>query len=266
KELILRPAVTTIDDTAFNGCENLSLYCCSDSTAHTYAVNKEIPYVLIDRILAVDGTDTVVDNENKLIYGVQPAQTGLTETLQPAMEGYSISADSEKVHTGMTVTLADDSNSKLAEYTVVIFGDTNGDGWYDGQDAVLVSCFANGMLTKDDVGEAVYSAADCNHDGVIDQLDVDLLNQAGALLANVDQSKPAEVLLETSSAYVEYLDLIDQSPELEIEDETDTPEADVETEDTTPEQDAKVDIFEMILNFIKSIFEMLLSYIPMPLK
>ena len=184
------------------------------------------------------------------------------------MEGYSISADSEKVYTGMTVALADDSNSKLAEYTVVIFGDVNGDSWYDGQDAIIVDCLANGMLTKDNVSEAVYTAADCNHDGVIDQLDVDLLNEAGALLANVDQSKSAEVLLETSAEYVEYIDLIDQSPEIETEDDTDIPDVDIETEET-PEadtEDAKVGIFEMILNFIKSIFEMLLSYIPMPLK
>lgn len=252
EKMILRPAVTKIDDTAFNGCENLSLYCCSDSTAHTYAVNKEIPYVLIDRILAVDGTDTVVDNENKLIYGVQPAQTGLTETLQPAMEGYSISADSEKVHTGMTVTLADESNSKLAEYTVVIFGDVNGDGWYDGQDAIIVDCLANGMLTKESVGEAVYMAADCNHDGVIDQFDVDLLNQAGTLLVNVDQTKPAEVLLETSSEYVEYLGLIAQAPEADT--------------DNTTQQDAELDIFGMIIDFIKLIVETILSYIPMLLE
>ena len=111
------------------------------------------------------------------------------------------------------------------------------------------------MLTKDNVSEAVYTAADCNHDGVIDEADVALLNEAGMLLTNVDQTKPSEVLLETSAEYVEYLDLIDQSPELDVED---TPEADTE--------DAKVDIFEMIMNFIKSIFEMLLSYIPMPLK
>ena len=152
--------------------------------------------------------------------------------------------------------------------TVVIFGDVNGDGWYDGQDAVFVSCLSNGMLTKESVGEAVYMAADCNHDGVIDQFDVDLLNQAGTLLANVDQTKPSEVLLETSAEYVEYISLIDQSPEIEIEDDTDTPAADVETEET-PEadtEDAKVDIFEMILNFIKSIFEMLLSYIPISIK
>ena len=76
------------------------------------------------------------------------------------------------------------------------------------------------------------------------------------------QLKPTEVLLETSSAYVEYLDLIDQSPEIEIEDETD---ADIET---TPEQDVNKEtkFFEMIMNFIKSILEMLLTYIPLPIK
>lgn len=116
--------------------------------------------------------------------------------------------------TGTVANLVADG--KLIEsYTVLIFGDVNGDGWYDGMDAVLVSCLANGLLTKDDVSEAVYMAADCNHDGVINQLDVDLLNQAGTLLANVDQSKSSEELLETSSAYVEYISLIDQSPETE---------------------------------------------------
>ncbi|MBR3835988.1 MAG: leucine-rich repeat protein [Clostridia bacterium] len=177
-----------------------------------------------------------------------------------------------KLGTGSKVILKD-VDTAVVEYTILIYGDTTGDGWYDGQDAIIVDCLANGMLTKEDVGEAVYTAADCNHDGVIDQLDVALLNEAGALLANVDQTKPAEVLLETSAEYVEYLDLIDQSPEIEAEDDTDTPKVDVETEETpvadtedSTQQDAKVDIFKMILNFIRSIFEMLLSYIPVPLR
>ena len=104
------------------------------------------------------------------------------------------------------------------------------------------------MLTKDNVSEAVYTAADCNHDGVLDKADVALLNEAGMLLTNVDQTKPAEVLLETSAEYVEYLDLIDQSPKV-----------DVETDDITSEQHTKINLFEMIIKFIKSIFEMLFS-------
>ena len=79
------------------------------------------------------------------------------------------------------------------------------------------------------------------------------------LLADVDQSKPTEELLETSSEYVEYLDLIDQSPEFEIEDDTksdielDVPESDemeVVPEDgieDSTQQEAKVDVFEMIM-------------------
>jgi hypothetical protein len=176
-----------------------------------------------------------------------------------------IEFDSSVVATGIVVTVTH-QNGDSESFEILLFGDVNGDSWYDGQDAIIVDCLANGMLTKDDVSEAVYMAADCNHDGVIDQLDVDLLNQAGTLLSNVDQSKPAEVLLETSAEYAEYISLIDQSPELDIEDETDAPEVDVETEET-PEQDAnkETNFFEMIMEFIKSIFEMLFAYIPMPL-
>lgn len=85
------------------------------------------------------------------------------------------------------------------------------DGIYDGQDATTINLIAHGMLTREQVGEAVWMAADCNHDGVIDNLDVNLLNRAGLLLSKVDQSKTDEELL-TDSAYTEYLSLIDQKP------------------------------------------------------
>ena len=85
------------------------------------------------------------------------------------------------------------------------------DGIYDGQDATTINLIAHGMLTHEQVGEAVWMAADCNHDGVIDNLDVNLLNRAGLLLSNVDQSKTDEEL-STDSAYTEYLSLIDPKP------------------------------------------------------
>ncbi|MBO5420611.1 MAG: hypothetical protein J6A67_01550, partial [Clostridia bacterium] len=208
----------------------------------------------------------VADNEKNILSGIAPGTVSLDGYTEILVDGLEWTYENG-IGTGCTVTLVNE-NEIVAEYVILIYGDVNGDSWYDGQDAVIVSCLANGMLTRDSASEAVYMAADCNHDGVIDESDVALLNEAGALLSNVDQTKPAEVLLETSAEYVEYLDLIDQSPEIEAEDETDTPEVDVETEET-PEadtEDATVDIFEMIMNFIKSIFEMLISYIPMPLK
>lgn len=203
----------------------------------------------------------VADNEKNILSGIAPGTVSLDGYTEILIDGLEWTYENG-IGTGCTVTLVNE-NEIVAEYVILIYGDVNGDSWYDGQDAVIVSCLINGMLAKEDAGEAVYTAADCNHDGVIDEADVALLNEAGALLTNVDQSKPTEVLLETSAEYVEYLDLIDQSFEIDAEDETDTTEVDV---DTTPEQDVKVDIFEMIMNFIKSIFEMLFAYIPVTFK
>ena len=215
-------------------------------------------------ITTYSDSTAVIDYENKLIYGLAAGvniDTIFAEYISVSDEVHYEYAGNV-VSTGNTILLYDNSTNELVDtYTFIIFGDVNGDGWYDGMDAVLVSCLANGMLTQDDVSEAVYMAADCNHDGVIDHLDVALLNQAGTLLATIDQSRSAEVLLETSSAYVEYISLVDQSPEIEVDDETGV---DVETEDT-PEQDegkAETSIIEMIFNFIKSIIEMLPIFLP----
>lgn len=117
------------------------------------------------------------------------------------------------IGTGVEVEVRDKTTGLLnAKYIVILYGDVNGDGWYDGTDAVTVSCIEKEMLTKEHVGEAVYMAADCNHDGAVDSLDADILQQAGLLLKEIDQSKPTKELLATSSAYVEYINLIDQSP------------------------------------------------------
>ncbi len=247
--------ITTPPTGEFDGTETFTCICGD-------YYEESVPALGFD---VFDGV--AIDFATNTISGFNAGDTSLDSYTTTVNDNYvwEYETSNGKLGTGSKAILKD-GDTVIGEYTILVYGDATCDSWYDGQDAIIVDCLANGMLTKDDVGEAVYMAADCNHDGVIDQLDVALLNQAGTLLANVDQSKPAEVLLETSSEYVEYLDLIDQSPEIDAEDDTDIPEVDVETEDTTPEQDAKVDIFKMIMNFIKSIFEMLLSYIPMPLK
>jgi hypothetical protein len=233
------------------------------SKVHSCTACGKTEAVTIPAIGFETADGVTVDFEKNIISGFNAGVSSLDSYTTIVNENYvwEYEAANGKLGTGSKAILKY-GETVVAEYTILVYGDTTGDSWYDGQDAIIVSCLANGMLTKEDVGEAVYMAADCNHDGVIDQLDVDLLNQAGTLLANVDQSKPTEVLLETSSEYVEYLDLIDQSPE--IEDEPESPEADVETEDTIPGQDTKVNVFGMIMNFIRYIIEMILSRIPVP--
>lgn len=191
-------------------------------------------------------------------------------------EGTELS-DTDKVGTDTVVCLMD-GDDILDEKTFIMTGDVNGDGWYDGQDSTIVACIAEGMLTADDVSEAVYIAADCNYDGVIDQKDVELLNKAGALISNVDQNQPAEEL-EEDEDFVAYASLIDQTADFEIEiEDTDEipaepdeevntdPENGENTEDdsTQPEDDTNNSFewsFLSILEFFKSVFSFLMSLI-----
>ena len=186
-------------------------------------------------------TTAVVDYDNGMISGIAPKLDSLDSFIETAENGLTLSYSTDTIGTGTTVNVC--KNGEVVDaYTTVIFGDVNGDGVYDGMDAMIVNCIANGMLTKEQVGEAVYMAADCNHDGVIDNLDVDILQQAGILLASVDQSKSEEELLETSSAYVEYLNLIDQTVETKT----------TEVVDEEPvEPGYTFNFFETLITFIK---------------
>lgn len=152
---------------------------------------------------------------------------------------FSVSYNTSKVGTDTVFTVTDKNTGKLVKkYRIVIFGDVNGDGWYDGTDAVVVNLIANGMLTEEQVGEAVYMASDCNHDEVIDNLDVKILEQAGLLLADIEQTKSAEEL-QTVSNYIEYLNLIDQNPT---------------TDETIDEPTAETSFFQWFINFIVKVF------------
>ena len=165
----------------------------------------------------------------------------MSESISVSSNGL-LEFDNQIIGTGTKLKVFDkETGDKDCEYTIIIFGDVNGDGWYDGEDAVIVSCLANGMLTKDDVGEAAYMAADCNHDGVIDPMDVALLHQAGLLFANIDQTK-SETELATDSNYIEYSELIDQTL-----DNSDNTVCDLSS------------LFAFILEFVKMLLSMIFA-------
>ena len=189
--------------------------------SHALSANDSVR-VADGNFTLTSGKDTVVDNENGLIYGIASNSADINSYVNTVDDTMTVECDSALLGTGSIVNIVKD-DVVVDSYKIVVFGDVNGDGWYDGMDAVTVSCIANGLLTKDQIGEAAYMAADCNHDGVVDEFDVAILNQAGVLLANVDQTKTQEEL-SADSDYVEYLNLIDQNPT--IEEETQEPEQD----------------------------------------
>lgn len=129
----------------------------------------------------------VIDYDKKIIYGIDQNLISLDTYIKTTKSGLTVSCDTAVIGTGTTVSVSE--NGKVIEtYTTVLFGDVDGDGKYDGTDAVIVNCVANGMLSKEQIGEAEYMAADCNHDDVIDENDVDILIDAGLLLATVNQT------------------------------------------------------------------------------
>lgn len=205
-----------------------------------------------------------IDYSSDLIYGLDAGSTSLENYITLAGNyTWSYETANNRLGTGSRAVIKD-GDTVIDEYTILVYGDVNGDSWYDGQDAVLVSCLTNGMLTENMVDTAVYMAADCNHDGVIDETDTALLNEAGTLLASVDQTKPIEVLLETSSEYVEYLALIDQSPMIQ---ETET-EAEYEVQEDLQDSSGAtyIDVFGFIRAWFEKLLETLLSFIPVPYK
>lgn len=220
----------------------------STSTSGSFDVTLTLNSAL-ETLTPTENTTTVIDTLNGYIYGINPRMDNpldyfsINSGYDCDMNGSSTLPDGNSCYGTGSIFTVKSGDTVVAKYSLIIFGDVNGDGWYDGQDAITVSCLANGMLTREQVGEAVWMAADCNHDGVIDQLDVDLLNQAGVLLSSVDQTKPTGELIETSAEYNEYLGLIDQ---MGSEDTTET-----------PTQDESDSFFTRIIALIESIVKLI---------
>ncbi len=204
------------------------------------------------KVVGVEAISTAsIDFDTGIITGLSANLTSIDDYVEISDSSCELKYDS--LGTDSIVYLTRD-DEVIDAYTVVIFGDVNGDGWYDGQDAVTVSMIAGGMLTREQVGEAVWMAADCNHDGVINQADVELLNQAGVLLSNVDQTKTSDELLETSSEYIEYLNLIDQQTDA---DSDEAPEDNTEDyEDPT-----ELSLWNIIVKYFVELVKKFLSVI-----
>ena len=163
-------------------------------------------------LAVINGSGAVITND-KFIYGLAAGLDSIEGYVTASADGceVKVTKSGDKIGTGTLVEIYKDGYLVDA-YTVVIFGDVDGDGWYDAQDAFIVSLITNGLLTREQTGEAKYLAADCNHDGVIDGADIEILQNAGLLLGDVDQSKSQEEL-QSDSVYEEYSSLIEQSPD-----------------------------------------------------
>lgn len=163
-------------------------YKVTEKDATLYAVWSAVNV----RIEPAKDTNTVVDNIFSLIYGIKEMLTK-SEFMSSFVDVIGDTANvkiTEKLGfgTGTTVELFD-GETAVKTYAIVVYGDVDGDGIADGQDVQIAELLSMGALTKANVGEAVYEAADCNHDGAITDADVQIIIESGLKMQTVDQSK-----------------------------------------------------------------------------
>ena len=160
-----------------------------------------------------------------VISGLSVNLNGLDDYLTVNDATMTLAYATDVIGTGTKVFVMQ-GDEVVNEFTTLLFGDVNGDGWYDGTDAYFVQLVASGMVSQSALTAMQRTAADCNHDNAIDAADAAVLERAGLLLSSVDQTAPREEL-ETNSVFLEYCGLIDQSMEPI---ESDQPTEDVEAQ------------------------------------
>lgn len=158
KTIVIPNGVTNIEENVFVKCDDLAIICEDKSVAKTYAVDNGFSYI-------INSKDTRFDVVPEYIY---KNETGIkTDEIVSGSDDITCSADTSFAGTGVVLDVL--RNGELhSQYTLIVNGDTNGDGFIDALDAFDVHIASNGIGTLD----GVYAiAADTNSDGEIDLSD-----------------------------------------------------------------------------------------------
>ncbi len=113
--------------------------------------------------------------------------------------GYSTGGDSMTIiptengnGTGAKVNIVSDPDGDGeydidTQYTMIIFGDVNGDSFIDGQDAVIMRAYAASMLRVRNSTKHIGTAGDLNFDGTIGASDAKVVENAGLKKETINQ-------------------------------------------------------------------------------
>lgn len=163
---------------------NVVIYGYSGSSAQSYVADTNesfVSFALLPDISAVENSTCVIDRENKIIYGLCTRLTRASLRLFIEMSGGEGTYDVESngygmryIGTGHKINLKLPDGTKTETYTVLIFGDLNGDGIIDASDVAVLSHILANKITRDEIymlaGDVV------NYGDGITQEDVDYLS------------------------------------------------------------------------------------------
>jgi len=179
-------SVTNIGNNAFYGCNNVTIFGILGSYAEGYAEKNGIPFVS-HMIASKNNTGCIVDYANMFIYGLISGATSLNGYIKIA-NGYQLSYSPNGVlGTGTILNVIKDGVT-VETYTIVLYGDDNGDGNIDSIDAGTAVDYQNYMVNWDPVKDAAFiKAADVNGDGNIDSIDAGVMVDVQNYMLTINQ-------------------------------------------------------------------------------
>lgn len=159
----------------------------------TVSTSKTYTYKMLDAVEFIDygatkpevefnlNTTVTSDAKTGYIYGLDEGFADIASYVT-VKDGTGTSAFIPTVNgngTGSKFEIYTITGALYKTYTIIIFGDVNGDCKSDGMDAVLIGCMANNMGEYDD---SIKYAADVNFDGSVS--DADSVTVAGYAIGN----------------------------------------------------------------------------------
>ncbi len=155
---VLPDSATNIGGNMFANCKVLVINCNKNSVAQSYADTNGISYI-------INTTDTHFDVDSKIIY--TDVSGGTLDGIISADESMSYTMNTPYAGTGSVIDVYKDGELH-SQFTLVVWGDTNGDSVCDALDCSDVERVSNGNA---ELSGVFAEAGDVNDDGVIDIAD-----------------------------------------------------------------------------------------------
>ena len=174
---------------------------------------QDLDQNLVDSLyLMNDGAGQYIDENNSYLYGLEEGFANQNELdMYGDFDGYfasfygwaeSVSGDpymlgidSTKTGngTGAVIKMYNMEDTEMtnplgANYTVILFGDVDGDAYADARDAILLRAYSSLKLTKAQLGAPAVYAADVDQSGYIDMTDARNLEKSGLKKVLIDQA------------------------------------------------------------------------------
>ena len=146
-----------------------------------------IEYGKVDPVIKLNlNTNVTKDDSLGYIWGLDEGFTDISKfiTVKEGTGTLEYIPTECGIGTGSIINVYDIYGELYKTYTVIVFGDINGDATVDGQDAVLISCVMN---FQDAFSEPLKFASDVDFDGYITENDYSICANTALLLDFVSQ-------------------------------------------------------------------------------